>query len=99
MAGSALVGTPPSTRSDELIVKGFMRIIGVPDKDTSKGLFVPKPPPGYEYETKKPAIVGALVVMIILMFSVTALRLGLRLFARRMSWGWDDWVIIPGAVS
>lgn len=99
---SAMVGMPPNTEKDALIVKGLFYIMGILSKDIDESLgyfIIPPKPEGFVSETKGPAILGVMAMIIIIQIAVTVTRLGLRKFLTRMAWGWDDWVIIPGLVS
>ena len=101
MVRSALVGQPPLTESDYLIVKGSLLAVGKVDLDPSKGLKIPpfRPPPEqYHFETRGPAIIAVSSVVIVIMLSVTVARLLVRRFKKDVRFGLDDWLMVPALV-
>ena len=99
---SALLGHPPANDDDRLIVRAFYVLIGKPDTDTSKGFKspTPRPPPGqYRRESRGPDILAYCSTCIFIMVLITGMRLALRMRSYKLRFGWDDWVIIPAAVS
>ena len=99
---SALIGQPPETPEDYWIIKGFLRLSGIPDGvvDPSHGLPLPlKRPENYRYETKGPRLLIGTCFAMALIVLITGTRLGLRAFRRDLKWTLDDWIIIPAAVG
>lgn len=105
---SAFVGQPPATEDDYWMVRwiimsanGYGRVSPLrPDMDPALGVpGLPKAPPGYVFETRQPGVIIATSVLTVLMFLMTAVRLGLRWCRKDLAWGLDDWLVIPGAVS
>ena len=100
MAGSALLGTPPNTEEDVLIIKGFWRAQGVPYSPDGMSSIIPSGAPpnpphdsGAAYSTVWP------IVIIVLTTIITGARLLLRIFLRDLRWGPDDWAILVGALG
>lgn len=104
MVESAHIGQPPATEEDYYIVRSYLRLAptygGRFDADPTSG-FQPgmRPPHGYVYNDKQAGILAALAVMLVVIFTLSATRLGLRHFKQRLKWGPDDWAIIPATVS
>ncbi|KAI9676810.1 MAG: hypothetical protein M1817_006649 [Caeruleum heppii] len=100
MPDSALVGQPPKTPDDLAIVKGFIKMMGVPSTlDPAKGISLgPKATPNSPHDTRAPSLIAALSVATALVIFFTGSRLLVRRFCTRMEFGWDDWMIIPGAL-
>ena len=101
MVKSALVGQPPLTESDYLIVKGSLLASGMVDADPSKGLKIPpfRPSPGlYHFETRGPAIIAVSSIVIVIMLSVTVARLLVRRVKKDVRFGLDDWLMVPALV-
>lgn len=98
---SAKVGKPPLTEDDYHIARGILLSIGFYDVDAHKGAKLPpaRPPGHYEYQSRGPNMVVASIISIVIMLTVTGLRLALRLKHRSLKFGLDDWMIIPGVVS
>ena len=89
MPDSALFGSPPLNANDEDIIKGLF--------GTSKP---PKPvslPPGAPVSQAKGLLIGLCFAIIFVIF-ITGARLMTRALRKAQVFGWDDWVIIPGAV-
>lgn len=102
MAGSAFVGQPTNTEEDYWIARAILLALGMVKLDAHKGvgIILHRPPPGqYHFETRGPGIIAGASVSIAIMIAITGTRLGLRYFKKRLIWGWDDWLIIPGAVG
>ncbi|KAK2043399.1 hypothetical protein LZ31DRAFT_468371 [Colletotrichum somersetense] len=97
---SAFVGQPPATQDDYYIVKGLFRTAGVAEADPMMGYFLAaKPPPGYVYETRQPAILTGLIFVILAIVVPTTSRIGLRMGkCSSMKFGWDDYAISVGAL-
>lgn len=101
MVKSALVGQPPLTESDYLIVKGNLLAMGKVGVDPSKGLTIPpfRPPPDqYHFETRGPAIIAVSSIVIVLMLLVTVARLLVRRLKKDVRFGLDDWLMVPALV-
>lgn len=101
MPGSALVGEPPATPNDLLIVRGALLSAGLVGVDPSKGLHLPpfRPPPSeYHFQTRAPAVIAVCSVCIVLMFTATVARLMVRRLKNDVKLGLDDWLIIPALV-
>lgn len=104
MVESAHIGSPPATERDYYIVRAYLRLnskySGNFNADPTNG-FNPamRPPPGYVYNDKQTGIIAAYSIMLVFIFTITTLRLCLRLFKQRLRWGPDDWAIIPATVS
>ena len=105
MTGSAVIGQPPNNQDDFFIVRGLMRVMGLPDGvlDPAKGLQLPLKRPATDeyplsYPNKGPGVIAALSVAITLVVLITGTRLQLRFFRKDLHWGWEDIVIIPAAV-
>lgn len=105
MSGSALVGQPPNNQEDYDIIKGLLRVMGIPDAvvNPSKGLPLPlmRPPDDHypsDYPDQGPRLVAAMCVAILLVLLITGGRVGLRFFRKDLHWGWEDIAIMPAAV-
>ena len=98
---SAKVGEPPLTQDDYHIARGILLSIGLYDVDAHNGAKLPpaRPHGHYEYQSRSPNMVVASIMSIVIMLVVTGLRLAIRLKHRRLQFGLDDWMIIPGVVS
>jgi hypothetical protein len=98
MPGSALVGQRPVTSVDKLVYRA-LHIVSPskvnPDKRFPLG---PPPPPNAVYESRATSMVIGASFAIALVVIITLARLLVRKFYTR-SFGLDDWVIIPAAVS
>ncbi|KAL8820764.1 MAG: hypothetical protein Q9223_001080 [Gallowayella weberi] len=93
---SAIVGKPPLTADDTLIVHGFQVLLGMGKKDPSLGLTIAKkaPPPGQPHESDTTAIAVGCAISMTLMTIFTGTRLYIRATNRGLVWGWDDWAVI-----
>ena len=105
MTGSAIIGQPPSNQDDFDIIRGLLRVMGIPDDlvDPAKGLPLPVKRPTDDhypdsYPNQGPRIVAAMCVAILLVLAITGARVALRFFRRDLHWGWEDIVILPAAV-
>ena len=99
MTGSAFVGHPPSNQDDYWIIKGFLRLTGLPDKmiHPDKGLPIHKPPHASDNERGTGLLVAMCVAMALIII-ITGTRLSLRYFRSDLKWGLDDWMLIPALV-
>lgn len=99
MVVSALIGQPPLTEDDYYIVKGILRLFGLP-LDPAKGILIPPArPPNYHYETDTSRIIGVLVLCVVVVTTVTVARLLIRALKHGLIWGWDDWVMMLALVG
>ncbi|KAL8772644.1 MAG: hypothetical protein Q9209_002305 [Squamulea sp. 1 TL-2023] len=98
---SAIVGKPPLTADDKLIVHGFQVLLGMGKKDPSLGLTIAKkpPPPGQPHPDERDRLIAGVTISLCLMTLFTGTRLYLRATHRGLVWGWDDWTIILGTIS
>lgn len=98
---SAIVGQPPRTADDLLIVRGMFLWYGIDDEDPRNGLEIDTkpPPPGVPITSNQPQAIILAVFSIGLMLLFTSTRLGIRVTNKSLSWGWDDWSIIVATVS
>ena len=100
MVDSARVGRPPANENDLNIVKALMKISGRPAGNPANGVpFGPPRAPGAPSDTRGPGVIAGMTVAMALVVFVTVSRLMVRKFHTRMEFGWDDWMIIPAAVS
>ncbi|KAL8948892.1 MAG: hypothetical protein Q9222_004950 [Ikaeria aurantiellina] len=93
---SALVGQPPLTPDDTLIVHGWQVLFGMGKADPSKGLKVAvKPPPlGESHYSDSTSLAVGCAISLVLMALFTGTRLVLRATNKKLVWGADDWAII-----
>ncbi|KAL8730233.1 MAG: hypothetical protein Q9166_004210 [cf. Caloplaca sp. 2 TL-2023] len=98
---SAIVGKPPLTADDKLIVHGFQVLLGMGKKDPSLGLTIAKkpPPPGQPHSSDTVRIAVGCAISLFLMAIFTGTRLFLRATHRGLVWGWDDWAMILATIS
>lgn len=100
MAKSAYFDTPPASDRDYMIAKSILLSVGLTDLDPANGVKLPPAKPeNYHFETKGPGIIAGLSVCIAVIASVTLLRLYLRAAVKKLRWGLDDWLMVPGLVS
>lgn len=102
MAPSALVGQPPNNQDDWFVVRGFARWAGIPDEAFDPSLGFPphlQRPPNAPYESRGPLIIAGTSVTMALVILITGARLGLRCFRKDLKVGYDDWVIVPAALT
>jgi len=87
---SALIGQPPNTTTDYYIAKYLLLVFGK-TTDPALGAFIPpERPANYVLEDRGPGILASMSVAIAVMIIVTGLRLGVRVFNRGLTAGWDD---------
>lgn len=98
MPQSALVGEPPKTDDDYDIVKALMLRLHL-NLNAAKGIHLVPPPLHPQSDTRAPQILTASIICITLIVFITGSRLSIRAFGPNVKWGWDDWLIIPGAVN
>lgn len=101
MVVSALIGQPPLTPDDYLIVRGLLLSARRVNVDPAKGLHLPpfRPPPDqYHFQTRGPAVIAVCSVLMVVMVSATVGRLLVRYFKKGLRPGLDDWLIIPALV-
>lgn len=100
MVNSAFVGEPPATEDDFYIVRGILRTYGLNNLNASAGLVFsiqrPENPPD---ESKKPAILAGMILVILAIVVPTVARVIIRLKGARTQFGADDLAIIAAAVS
>ncbi|KAK7512468.1 uncharacterized protein IWZ02DRAFT_87030 [Phyllosticta citriasiana] len=96
---SAYINDPPNTETDYWVTKALLQSAGLYHVDPKKGVkLAPDRPDGYIFETKGPRIVASLAFCIAIMTLVTGLRLFLRYHVRRLEWGIDDTLMVPGLI-
>lgn len=98
MSDSAVLGQPPSTEDDYYIVKAIMQQFHLQGMDPAKGMSLGPPPLNIQSDTRGPQIIASSTVFIVLIIFITGSRLSIRAFHPKVKWGWDDWVILAGAV-
>lgn len=96
---SALIGTPPHTQEDYYIVLGIFRRFGFKGDPAQGAKFPPARPVDDHYHSRGPGYIGEFSVLIFLTVFIVGSRLLIRALSRAVKWGWDDWLIIPAAVS
>jgi hypothetical protein len=70
-----------------------------PDPSRGSKVFPVRPPPSqYHYETRAPGIIATLSACIFIMITITGTRLWVRIFNKNLTFGLDDYLIIPGVV-
>ncbi|EGU71851.1 hypothetical protein FOQG_11187 [Fusarium oxysporum f. sp. raphani 54005] len=98
MVNSAFVGEPPATEDDFYIVRGILRTYGLNNLNASAGLVFsiqrPENPPD---ESKKPAILAGMILVILAIVVPTVARVIIRLKGARTQFGADDLAIIAAA--
>ncbi|KAG5748680.1 hypothetical protein H9Q72_003398 [Fusarium xylarioides] len=98
MVNSAFVGEPPATDDDFYIVRGILRTYGLNNLNASAGLAFsiqrPENPPN---ESKKPAILAGVILVILAIVVPTVARVIIRLKGARTQFGADDLAIIAAA--
>lgn len=102
MAHSAFLGTPPITDEDYWVARYILMSEGQQNPDPSKGSIInpPRPPASqYKYETRKPGILAVLGACIVIMLTITGMRLYVRARNKNLVFGLDDILIIPGVVG
>src|SRR6478609_3703458 len=100
MVNSAFVGEPPATEDDFYIVRGILRTYGLNNLNASAGLvFSIQRPENPPEESKKPAILAGMILVILAIVVPTVARVIIRLKGARTQFGADDLAIIAAAVS
>ncbi|KAK2050051.1 hypothetical protein LZ31DRAFT_617309 [Colletotrichum somersetense] len=95
---SAKIGKPPNNARDYNIVKGIYRQYGITSLDPSMGfVLAAKPPENAVHESKQPAIIAGMVIVIIAIVVPVAARLWVRGRGTQTRIEWDDWVLCVGA--
>ena len=90
MTGSAYFGEPPSTQNDWYVIRGYGRLLDIPDDmyDPSKGLPFPfERPQGIHYKSRGPGMIAGLAVAMAMVILLTGTRLWLRIFRRDLKVG------------
>lgn len=97
---SAFIGMAPNTQRDWYIVRGLLRAVGLTDTDPALGYVTAVQPSGTasDLETKRPAVIAGLIVILVAITVVTGGRLILRASTTSMRFGADDWATIAAAV-
>ncbi|QDS76790.1 hypothetical protein FKW77_002255 [Venturia effusa] len=93
---SAFIGQPPNTQRDWYIVRGLLRAVRMEDTDPALG-YVLAAKSTSSAESKRSSIIAGLVVSLLVISSVTLIRLWLRLSVSTMRSGLDDWATIAAA--
>ncbi|RBA14135.1 hypothetical protein FPRO05_02927 [Fusarium proliferatum] len=92
------LGEPPATDDDFYIVRGILRTYGLNNVNASVGLVFsiqrPENPPD---ESKKPAILAGMILVILAIVVPTVARVIIRLKGARTQFGADDLAIIAAA--
>ncbi|KAL8981349.1 MAG: hypothetical protein Q9205_003831 [Flavoplaca limonia] len=98
---SAIVGQPPLTADDLLIVHGWQVLLGMGQKDPSLGLTIAAkpPPPGQPHDSHTTSIAVGCAISMVLMILFTGTRLLIRGTNKSLIWGMDDWTILFGTVA
>ncbi|KAF3009722.1 hypothetical protein E8E13_009078 [Curvularia kusanoi] len=96
---SAYFSTPPANDFDEQICAGLLLLTGItPDiKDPKNGVSIPpfRPAENDHFETRGTGVIIAMSICMVILTTVTFLRLGIRTFVHGLRFGADDWLIIP----
>lgn len=97
---SAFLGQPPNNIDDYYIVRGIFRYYGLYTTNASLG-FVPAyaTPAEFTHDSKQPAIIAGMAIVIFVIMASTATRLALRAFKPILHFGWDDWTVLLASVS
>lgn len=98
MTQSALLGEPPNTEDDYYIVKGIIQRFHIHGLDPAKGIHLGARPLHAQNKSRAPQIIPGSIACIVLIIFITGSRLCIRALHPKVKWGWDDWLIIPGAV-
>ena len=103
MANSALVGQPPATNDDRLIIRGYARTLDVIedmlDPTQIFPLYAVKSMDGAGDISNNSILITCMTLAIALILLMTGTRLYLRVFWKDLSMGYDDLVIIPAAIG
>ncbi|KAK1977685.1 hypothetical protein LZ30DRAFT_664636 [Colletotrichum cereale] len=95
---SAKIGKPPNNIRDYNIIRGIYRQYGFTTLDPSLGYVIAaKPPANAVHESKQPAIIAGMVIVIMAIIVPIAARLWVRRRGTPTKIGWDDWVLCAGA--
>ena len=92
MTGSAFFGDPPNNQNDWFVIRGYGRLLHIPDDmyDPSKGLPIPfQRPQGIHYKSRGPGMIAGAAVAIAMVLLLTGTRLWLRFFRRDLRVGWE----------
>ncbi|GKT56616.1 integral membrane protein [Colletotrichum tofieldiae] len=93
-AASAKIGKPPNNARDYNIIRGIYRQYGITTVDPSLGyVFAAKEPENAVHESKQPAIIAGMVIVMLAIIVPTAARLWVRGRGAHTKFGWDDWVL------
>ncbi|KAG4281770.1 hypothetical protein FPRO06_10674 [Fusarium proliferatum] len=94
------LGEPPATDDDFYIVRGILRTYGLNNVNASVGMVFsiqrPENPPD---ESKKPAILAGMILVILAIVVPTVARVIIRLKGARTQFGADDLAIIAAATG
>ena len=103
MSNSAFVGQPPATIEDQLIIRGYVRTLGVIENNLDATEVFPsyaaKSIDGANEVSKNSSIITCMSLAIALISLMAGTRLCLRVFWKDLSMGYDDFVIIPAAIG
>lgn len=100
MAESAFVGQPPITPNDKLIAGAFKALSpSLYNPDPTLPLGPPKPSPNAPNDYNGDQILRLATTCLVFVLIITTGRLSIRRFQRKLSFGPDDWAIIPAAVG
>lgn len=99
-AASAFLGQPPNNLNDYHIVRGIFRTYGLYTVNASLG-YVPAyaTPAEFTHDSKQPAIIAGMAIVIAVIVASTATRLALRAFKPMLLFGWDDWTVLLASVN
>ncbi|KAK2607907.1 hypothetical protein N8I77_006550 [Diaporthe amygdali] len=94
-ATSGFLGQPPNNLDDYYIVRGIFRYYGLYNVNASLG-YVPAyaTPAVFSHDSKQPAIIAGMVIVIAVIVASTATRLALRALKPMLHFGWDDWTVL-----
>lgn len=97
---SAFLGQPPNSLDDYHIVRGIFRNYGLYTANASLG-YVPAyaTPAEFTHDSKQPAIIGGMAIVIFVIAASTITRLALRAFKPMLHFGWDDWTVLLASVN
>lgn len=103
MSNSAFVGQSPATIDDRLIIRGYARTLGVAENMLDPTQVFPLYAVGSINTasdfSNNSTLVTCMGLAIALILLITGTRLGLRVFWKDLSMGYDDLVIIPAAIG
>ncbi|KAK2016984.1 hypothetical protein LZ32DRAFT_625980 [Colletotrichum eremochloae] len=96
---SAKIGKPPNNTRDYNIIRGIYRHYGITTLDPSLGYaLAAKPPENAVHESKQPAIIADMVIVMMAITFPVAARLWVRGRGTQTKTGWDDWALCVAAV-